>query len=370
MRNPKRKASVLLSVLLSMILTTACSGNAGKTGPNNDNATAQPKTAGGKLVVYGWSGDWDLWFQEWGARFKQETGIEVQYVSGGGLEMLSRVIAEKDSPRADLLLSSGSYLYQLDNMGLLSPIPWDQVQNAADVDDRFKTESVAVFGYDVYHLAYNPNHVSDSEVPASWADLTKPEWKGRIIQRDPGSDLTAWVWMALADQYGEEKATETIVKMFENATSYASSVGTVVQELASGEVDVAPASIGHIMLAVQQAGGNVRSGMPDRPILMYNGLGIIKNGPNQEAAVKFIDFFLGTYIQDFIMNKAGTSVAVNSKVKLTNTDLVDIGLGGISLDEVLAMAYTPDFAYWSETVDGDQTRLSALCAKLAEAIKQ
>lgn len=369
MQTKRCKNFLTFAMILAMFFVTACSGNPEKNAQSNTQTGMQEtKKPGGTVTVYGWSGDWDLWFKNWGAVFEKETGIKVQYVSGDGLAMMSRVVAEKDKPRADLLLSSASYLYQLKNMGLLEKVPWDKVVNAADVDSRFKDDSVAIFGYDVYHLAYNPKKLKAEEVPKTWSDLANPKWKGRILLRDPGSDLTAWVWMALADQYGKDKAFQITREMFGNAKSYASSAGQLVQALAAGEVDVAPASIGHIMLAVKQAGGNVSSAMPDRPILMLNGLGIIKNSPNPEGAVKFLDFFLGTYVQEFIMNKAGTSIAVNSTVKLTNEDLVKIGLGGIAIPDVLKIAYLPDWNYWSE-LQGDKTRLAILSAEIADQVK-
>ncbi|OUM99109.1 MAG: hypothetical protein BAA04_06510 [Firmicutes bacterium ZCTH02-B6] len=332
-------------------------------------AAAFPALANGVVTVYGWSGDWDLWFQDWGEKFERETGIKVQYVSGGGLEMFSRLVAEQGAPRADVFLSSGSYLFQAANMGLLESIDWSQVPNASQVADQFKYDKVAVFGYDVYQIAYNTRTVPAGSKPTRWEDLADPRYKGRVIQRTPESDLTAWIWMVLADQYGEEYAWEQLVAMFNNSNHWVGTVGEVVQALSFGEADLSPASIGHIMLAVQMAGGDVASAVPDRPVLMLNGLGIVKNSPNPEGALKFVNFFLGEYVQDFIMNFAGTSMAVNSSVPLTNTALVRIGLGGVAVEDVLARAYLPDFAYWTEVLEDGTTRLGQLSEEIGRRVK-
>ncbi|AKH99692.1 ABC-type Fe3+ transport system, periplasmic component [Hoeflea sp. IMCC20628] len=328
-------------------------------------AVAQEKT----VTIYGWSGDWDLWFSEWGDKFTDETGIKVQYVSGGGLEMYSRVLAEKDAPKADLLLSSASYLFQANNLGVLGNIAWDGMANAKDVDARFKFDSVGVFGYDIYHIAYNTSVVDVADAPKSWADLADPKWKDRVIQRTPASDLSAWIWMAIAANEGEDKAWETVLAMYENSSTWVSSSGEMVQSLALGEGDLGPASIGHIMLAANQAGAPIASAMPESPVLMLNGLGMIKDGPNAEGAAKFLDFFLGTYVQDFIMNKAGTSIAVNNAVELTNNDLVEIGLGGMTVSEVLEISYLPDWSHWTESVGEDKTRLGELSNEIDKRVK-
>lgn len=329
------------------------------------SALAQSNT----VTVYGWSGDWDLWFAQWGEKFKQDTGITVQYVSGGGLEMYSRVLAEKEAPKADLLLSSASYLFQAKNLGALRSIPWDSLQNAKDVDARFKFDAVAVIGYDIYHMAYSTTAIAAGDAPKKWADLANPKWKGRVIQRTPASDLTAWIWMALAKTEGEDMAWQTVLAMFKNSSTWVNSSGEMVQALALGEGDLAPASIGHVMLAVKQAGAPIASAMPETPILMLNGLGLVKNSPNPEGAAKFLDFFLGQYVQDFIMNKAGTSIAVNNTVDLTNKDLVKVGLGGMPIDQVLDIAFLPDWTHWTETVADGQTRLGELSAEIDKRVK-
>lgn len=322
------------------------------------------------VTVYGWSGDWDIWFEDWGRQFEKETGYKLQYVSGGGLEMFSRIVNEQQAPTADVLLSSASYLFQANNMGLTVDIPWDQIPNAAYVADQFKFPSVSVFGYDIFQLAYNYNAVDAANIPKNWKDLADAEWNGKVMMRSPQADLTAWIWFALNEEYGEEKAWEYLLGMFRNSKVWAGTVGEVVQGLSMGEVVVSPASIGHVMLSVQQAGGTIAASVPEvNPVLMLNGLSLIKNAPNTEGAIAFINFFLDTYVQDFIMNVAGTSVAVNSSVELTNQDLVAIGLGGVSLDEVLERAYTPDWLYWTFVEENGNTRLGNLSLEIETRVR-
>jgi len=322
-----------------------------------------------EVVIYGWAGDWDLWFQEWGARFEQETGIRVKYLSGSGLEMFSRVIAEKERPRADLLLSSAAYLFQLQNMGLFEPIPYEQLSNAPYIDPAFKYEAVVVWGWDLYIIAYNEERVPPEDIPRRWQDLADPKFKGRLIVRPPASDLTAWIWIPLADIYGEEEAWETTLGMFKNAVLWAPSTGDLVSALVAGEGDVAPASVGHIMLARYLWGAPISSSIPSHPVVMLNGFGIIKGGPNPEGAVKFLDFFLGPYVQDYIMNKLGTSISVNAMVKLNNPQLIEV-LKGQNVDEILKIAYFIDWPYWTQFVEDQRPRIGLLAQQIEAKVKE
>ncbi|MEM3434264.1 MAG: extracellular solute-binding protein [Candidatus Methanomethyliaceae archaeon] len=321
-----------------------------------------------QVVVYGWAGDWDLWFKEWGATFEAETGIKVLYMSGSGLEMYSRVIAEKDNPRADLLLSSAAYLFQLANMGLFEVLPYSKLVNAANVDERFKYERVVIWGWDLYMIGYNTERVSPEDIPTKWQDLANPKFKGRLIVRPPASDLTAWIWIPLADKYGEDVAWAVTLGMFNNAVLWAPSTGDLVSALVGGEGDVAPASFGHIMLARYLWGAPIAPSLPDYPVVMLNGFGLIKGAPHPDAAVKFLDFFLGEYVQDYIMNKLGTSISVNQVVKLNNPQLTEL-MQGKSPQEILQQAYFIDWPYWTEFVGDQRTRIGLLAAEIERRVK-
>ncbi|HHW15717.1 MAG TPA: extracellular solute-binding protein, partial [Firmicutes bacterium] len=320
---------------------------------------------------YGWAGDWDIWFDTWGKQFEKETGIKLRYVSGGGLEMYAKIISEANAPKADVFLSSAGYLYQLSNKNLLEPINWKQISNAVNVDSRFKDQDVAVFGYDIYQIGYNTDFIKKQDVPKKWIDLANPKFRGKIIMRLPNSDLTAWIWFALKRSYGEEAAWKYLMDIYKNSSKWAGTPGDLVQGLASGEAWAGGASIGHVMLGRFQAGGPVASSVPeDGAIIMLNGLGIVKGAPHKAEAEKFIDFFLGKYVQNFIMNEKGTSLAVNRTVKLTNKNVEAVGLGGLDIDKVLERAFVPEWKYWTGlSEDGKRTRLEILLNEIDLRVK-
>jgi len=128
--------------------------------------------------------------------------------------------------------------------------------------------------------------------------------------------------------------------------------------------------MGSVMVAVQQAGGNVKSVIPEEGSwLMLNTIAIIKNCPHKDAAVKFVNWYLSEYAQNYIMNNIGISIAVNNNVKLNNEAIKEIGLSGHSVDEIVKTAYVPDWAYWIEKVEGDKTRLELRIDELEKKVK-
>lgn len=323
-----------------------------------------------EVVVYGWAGNWDLWFDDWAKEFKNETGIEVKYMSGSGVQMYQRILAEKDNPKADVFLNLPSLNYLLASKGLLEDIPWDKMSSSKNINDKFKSKNVAIWGYDLHLIAYNRDYIKKEDAPKKWIDLIDSKYKNKLVLTEPNSETTLRAWMVMEDKYGEEKAWEYLLGFYDNVAKTTNTPGDMERAIATGEAPIGPMSMGNLMVATQQAGGNIQSVPPeDGAWLMVNSIAIIKNGPNKDAAVKFINWYLSEYAQDDIMNNLGISIAVNSNVKLTNEAIIEIGLAGHSVDEIMETAYVPDWEYWTEKVEGDKTRLELLIDELEKRVK-
>lgn len=358
-------AGIMAIFAIGALLLSGCGNNAKSGGPQ-----AQQNSGSQEVVVYGWSGQWDLWFAEWGKEFEKETGIKLKYVSGGTSEIYQKALTEASSgkPTADLFMGGAGYLHQLNSKGLLESIPWDQIPNGADVDQRFKNKNIAFWGYDVYQIGYNTDFLKGNDVPKKWIDLANPKLQDKVVMRTPGSELTSYIYFALERQEGPDKAMEDLLKIFKNSKVWAATPGDLERTLSSGEAWVGEAAMGQVMLS-NKSSGKIAAALPeDGAVLMLNGLGILKGAPHKEAAAKFVNFFLSTNVQNFIMNDKGVNLAVNSKVTLTNDKIQSVGLGGHSVDEVLKVAFIPDWEKWTAP-QGDKTKFDLLLADFDKRVK-
>ncbi|MDZ7622118.1 MAG: putative 2-aminoethylphosphonate ABC transporter substrate-binding protein [Candidatus Competibacteraceae bacterium] len=127
--------------------------------------------------------------------------------------------------------------------------------------------------------------------PASWQDLTKPEFKGHIVMPNPNSsgtgflDVSAWMQM-----WGEEKAWAFMDGLHQNIAQYTHSGSKPCRMAASGETVVG------ISFAYRGAQEKTK-GAPIEVIAPSEGLGwdleafaIVKGTPKLEAAQKLADW--------------------------------------------------------------------------------
>src|SRR5450759_3625166 len=109
----------------------------------------------GQVVFYGWSGQWEIWFDECIQEFTKETGIKVKYLSGDLEVLTARIQSEAGNPQADLFISDRGDGYRLTGMGLLDPVDWSKVPNAAKVKKSFLADSFGAWSFDLAVIAYN-----------------------------------------------------------------------------------------------------------------------------------------------------------------------------------------------------------------------
>jgi len=229
--------------------------------------------------------------------FKAEhPDIQVDMIVSTGGTIISRLIAEKANPRADILFGAPvSGLLVLDKEGVIEPYKpaeFDKIKPAL----KDTAHEVPLWtGLDAWASAVCYNTVEGeaggAAEPASWRDLIKPEYKGKIVMANPNASGTGFLtvagWLTL---FGEEGGWDYMDKLHENVSQYVSSGGAPCRMAASGE---AVAGISYAFPGVKAK----NEGAPVNIILPSEGLGseieataLIKGGKNPDAAKLLADF--------------------------------------------------------------------------------
>lgn len=374
----RKVMSCILACILVLSLT-ACGGQ--QTVPPSQAApassaapgAAQPASAspadsklGGELIVYGWAGNWDLWFKDWAAEFKEEYGVEIKYISGSGQQMGQRIIAE-DAAKSDIFISTPGDAFSLSSDGMLADIPWEQIPNAKDVDEKFLFPQSGVWGYDFQAVAINTDFLPLENAPKTLKELADPVWQGKLGLPNVTDDSSVRIPSVMIDAYGEEEAMELIQKIYGNASILFDTPGKMESAVATGQCEVAFISLGNANVAAKQAGGSVQMIVPEEGVyLMLNCISMMKNAPNRENALAFIDFYLSPKRQNNIMNELGISVAVNSTVPVNNEELTSV-MGGVDLSTL--KSHVPDWPELCKKDAAGETNYRKLIKKLEELIK-
>src|SRR5882724_7023817 len=146
---------------------------------------ATPANAADRLIISSWGGSWkDLITETVAKKFTADTGVEVEFITGGTIDRLNKAKLAKGEPESDVTFTTShvGWLYATD--GLYETLDLSKVPNAANLVAQAKISPfhIGSWAY-VYTIAYRPDLVPGMKFE-SWADLWKPELKGKISAPD------------------------------------------------------------------------------------------------------------------------------------------------------------------------------------------
>ncbi|WP_411720247.1 iron ABC transporter substrate-binding protein [Mycetocola sp.] len=286
---PSRLRHALVApVALTSLLLAGCS--AGGTGAE------EAPISDGALVVY--NAQHEELTKEWADAFTEETGIEVVLRNGDDSELGNQLVQEGAASKADVFLTENSPAMSLvEQAGLLAPV--DEATLAL-VPEQYRPGSGDWTGIAARStvLVYNPQLISESELPTSLLDLAEPEWKGRWGAAPAKADFQAIV-SAVYETQGEDGAREWLDGMARNATEYRNNIVTM-KAVNAGEVPVGV--IYHYYWyrdqdAAAEDSGNTKlhyfGNQDPGAFVSVSGGGVLKNAPHADEAQQFLAFITG-----------------------------------------------------------------------------
>ena len=221
--------------------------------------------------------------------------IKINWVRDSTGVVTAKLLAEKNNPKADVVWGlAATSLLVLKTEGMLEPYA---PQGVEALDTRFvDTDSPPSWvGVDAWIAAICFNTIEAEKLglpaPASWEDLTKPEYAGHVVMPNPASsgtgflDVSAWLQM-----FGEEKGWDYMDRLHANVASYTHSGSKPCKMAAAGETVVG--------VSFEVRGASAKTdGAPIEVITPSEGLGwdmeangIIAGTPNLEAAQTLMDW--------------------------------------------------------------------------------
>src|SRR5437764_10315926 len=257
--------------------------------------------AAGKVVVYT-SNDSNLNRFVFEA-FTRETGIEVEPVEAGSGVVFRRVASERERPLGDIVWGVSRTLLR-SNKALLAPYA---SKNKDAVPAQFRDADDAWIGTNVHLLVIlqNTKQMPEAQGPKTWADLLKPEYKGKVAFTDPANSGSAYSNVTMwAQMWGNnDDAWKRVSDLIAN-TRVLNRSSLVFQGVGNGEFPLG--------ISLEYAGYQWSSnGAPGKVIYptdgsdapMY-GVAIIKGGPNNENAKQFVDYVSRKDVREAILKFA------------------------------------------------------------------
>ncbi len=248
------------------------------------------------LVIY--NAQHEQLTEEWTAAFTEETGIEVKLRHGDDSELGHQLVQEGEASPADVFLTENSPAMSLvEEAGLFAPVEEDTL---ALVPEQFRPGSGAWTGIAARDtvLVYNPELISEAELPTSIMELQDPKWKGKWGAAPGGADFQAIVSAILATE-GEQATASWLAGMAENAEIYRNNIVTM-KAVNAGEVPMG--IIYHYYWYRDQADTKENSGNTALhrfapgdagAFVSISGGGVLASSSRQEEAQEFLAWLVG-----------------------------------------------------------------------------
>ncbi|MGN7453987.1 ABC transporter substrate-binding protein [Paenibacillus pasadenensis] len=302
-----RKGMILATALAATLTVTACGQNGGSAGEANSGSGSAQAEAGAepspsapaskKLVVYSALNEDDV--IQLKDQFKKDTGIEIESLNlGSAGEASTRVQAEKDAPKADILVGGSVEFYQpLAEQGLLEKYT---SANASQIDAKFNDPNGYWQGWymGVLGIVLNTERFEKElapkgvQEPKTWDDLLDESYKRQFITSNPATAGGGYIFVA--DQLfrlGEQQGWEYLEKLNGNVHHYTQKAGDGINLTATGEF-IAGMSWAHDIVKTMKQGYPIKAIVPEQTAFEIGGVGIVKGGANVDNAKAFVDWLL------------------------------------------------------------------------------
>lgn len=247
--------------------------------------------------------------------FTEKTGIEVNVIEGEADELIERIKSEGANSPADVFVTVDvGRLWRAQEEGILQPVSSETLES--EIPANLRSPEGEWFGLSkrARVIVYNKNEV-DPATLSTYEALAEPEWQGRVCIRSSENIYNQSLVAAKLEEKGEAEVQQWLKGFVNNFAREPQGNDTAqIEAVASGECDVA--LVNHYYVArlkesedpaEQEIANNVGVFFPNQDAggthVNISGGGVAANAPNQENAVKFLEFLVTPEAQEVFANR-------------------------------------------------------------------
>ncbi|GLU33042.1 2-aminoethylphosphonate ABC transporter substrate-binding protein [Trinickia caryophylli] len=294
-----------------------------------------PAHAAGAVVLYTADGLENL-YRDVLPAFEKKEGVKVNIVTAGSGEVVNRATIEKDAPKADVIVTLPPFIQQAQQTGLLQAYASPNYANVPAIA-KAKDGMWATFVNNYFSFAVNPEVVKHE--PKTFADLLHPDYTGKIAYSNPATAGDGMAVIILTTSLmGEDKAFDYLKKLEQSAKFHTKGTGYLDVLLSRNEIAVAN---GDLQMDLDDA---ANGGLSLKPIFLAAeagstpttfqlpyAIGLVKNGPNQAAGRKLIDYLMSSEVQAKVPDVFGIPGRTDVPLAGRNGDAVKRAISGVRL---------------------------------------
>lgn len=267
--------------------------------------------------------------------FEAETGLRVRVVSdteaGKSTGLVQRLLAERDSPRADVWWSNEHLTTALlAREGLLEPFA---VRGEADFPggwpEHLRAPDRTWYGFALRArvIAYNSNRLTRASVPTRLRDLTDAAWAGKVGMARPQFGTTRTHIAALVAVAGESQVRDWLSQMKAQGLRLYDGNSGVVQAIAHGEIEIGLTDTDDCFAAdannwpvafvfeTPDKQGARFTGLPSPgPLAIPNTVARLRGSPNPNHAQRLADYLISSRVERLLAQSDSRNLPVRESL--------------------------------------------------------
>jgi iron(III) transport system substrate-binding protein len=272
--------------------------------PQGETKTKEAPKQAGQVNIYSarhYNTDEQLY-----ENFTEKTGIKVNLIEGKDDELIERIKSEGANSPADILITvDGGRLWRAEQAGVFAPVNSEVLNQKIPANLRSPNNLWFAFSKRARVIMYNKDKVNPTDL-STYEDLANPQWKSKLIMRSSSNIYNQSLVAGMIEAKGEEATAEWIKGLVANLARPPQSNDTGnIEDVAAGIGDITLANtyylaryedkpeifdkIGVIFPNQQDRGTHVNVG----------GAGMLKNAPDQENAIAFLEYLARPEAQKF-----------------------------------------------------------------------
>lgn len=281
-----------------------------------------------EIYFYNWS---EYLPEEVIRQFTKETGIDVIYTTYDSNEAMYAKIRLLDGKGYDLVVPSGYFVSKMGREGLLHEIDKSRLRNFGNLDPRHLdrpfdpgNKHSIPYLWGSTGIIVNTAEIDPAGV-RSWADLWKPEFKGKVLLLNDVRDVFFMSLRVLGlsgnttDPDEIRQAYDKLVQLVPNVRLFNSDTPRI--PYITGEVSVGQIWNGEAFMAAEENEQFSYIYPSEGAILWMDNLVIPKRAENIDNAYALIDFLLRPDIAKAICEEIGYASPNKEAVKLLDEDI-------------------------------------------------
>ncbi|MEL6500959.1 MAG: Fe(3+) ABC transporter substrate-binding protein [Cyanobacteria bacterium J06623_1] len=238
--------------------------------------------------------------------FTEKTGISINLIEGKDDELIERVKSEGANSPADILITvDAGRLWRAAEADIFAPVESAILEEK--IPENLQDPENLWFGYSkrARVIIYNKDRVDPSQL-STYEDLADPKWQGKFIVRSSSNIYNQSLVAGMIEEKGEEATAQWIEGLVSNfARAPQGNDTSQIEDVAAGVADLTLANTYYLARYADNPEVFEKVGIfyPNQEDggthVNISGAGLLKNAPNREQAIAFLEYLASPEAQEF-----------------------------------------------------------------------